>query len=201
MSWAVQEMIQRSGSSALDGLIDPIGDGGDTVDWPAVERRWGFRFPADYIDFLHTYGKGVFMQYLLILGPEVDGPIDSMAEETENARGSEPLRTDHDVIAWGVDSSGDILCWLVSGEEPDQWPVAVWGRHSSPHWATYECGMVEFLRATISGEFSECPLSGLDLWNTVPVSYLGDREDKRLRSLGLDPWTGEPDPYAGMTFG
>lgn len=124
-----------------------------------------------------------------------------MEEETENARGSEPLRTDGDVIAWGVDSDGDILCWLISGEDPDKWPVVVWGRHSSPHWATYDCGMVEFLRAVISGELAESPLSGNDIWDSAPVMYLGDREETRLRALGLDPWTGEPDPYAGMSFG
>jgi len=41
-------------------------------------------------------------------------------------------------------------------------------------------------------------LSDLSLWGRRTAKYLNKREYMRLLRQGLDPWTGEPDPYAGM---
>jgi hypothetical protein len=38
----------------------------------------------------------------------------------------------------------------------------------------------------------------LPLWGKQPATFLTWREEQRLLKEGLDPWTGEPDPFAGM---
>lgn len=72
--------------------------------------------------------------------------------------------------------------------------------HSPPEARRYNCGMGEFLARTLLGDFAECPLGDLSLWAKQSALYLNAHEEERLRKQGLDPWTGQPDPYAG-TYG
>jgi hypothetical protein len=55
--------------------------------------------------------------------------------------------------------------------------------------------------ADSSTPFDECPLGGLSLWGKASVTFLTWAEEERRLKAGLDPWTGEPDPYAGMFGG
>ena len=102
-----------------------------------------------------------------------------------------------ELIAWGADASADILCWDASGDDPERWPVLVYNRDDHL-WRRYDVGMAGFLVRVMRGEFDECPLGGLALWNKGRAKFLNEREYQRLLDDGLDPWTGEPDPYAGM---
>ncbi|MEU2791631.1 SMI1/KNR4 family protein [Streptomyces sp. NPDC007100] len=162
-------------------LMPPhAGAGSPDVDWARVEKTWGTRLPADYQRFIATYGEGAINEYLEIVSPctaDDDGSASEMEEETCNARGEwEPVPVDGPdaapLIAWGVDASADILCWLTTGDDPDQWPVAVWGRHTDTRWSVYDCGMTEFLKKTFKAEFEECPLSGDDLWDKECNTFL-----------------------------
>ncbi|WP_328394129.1 hypothetical protein OHS70_05205 [Streptomyces sp. NBC_00390] len=60
--------------------------------------------------------------------------------------------------------------------------------------------MAEFLRRLIIGEFDACPISDTTLWNAGTGRFLHWREERRLQDEGIDPWTGEPDPYADIGF-
>ncbi|MFJ3654108.1 hypothetical protein ACIPPR_12435 [Streptomyces nigra] len=49
----------------------------------------------------------------------------------------------------------------------------------------------------MTAEFDACPLSDLSLWGRVGT-FVHHEEQERRFYAGLDPVTGEPDPYAGM---
>ncbi|MFJ4804364.1 hypothetical protein [Streptomyces murinus] len=99
-----------------------------------------------------------------------------MQQESVNAeavwRAAEPCAAEIPrLIAWGVGSSADILCWLATGTDPDKWLVVVWGRGDA-RWAEYACRMLEFLCRLFRAEFDECPLGDVSLWG---VGFTGAR--------------------------
>ena len=195
-------------------IMPPQRGAGDEVDWDAVQARWGTRLPADYHAFMAVYGGGTIGGELSVLLPL---PVDdypqwnpgSIADETPTLRhlweadGGVPgtgLGAEA-VLAWGIGSSNpDLLGWLMTGSDPDQWPVVVWRRHvawGTPNLALFDYGMAAFLTRLLLAEFDQCPLSDVGLWGRVQP-FVHWREQQRRFLAGLDPLTGQPDPYAGM---
>lgn len=181
-----------------------------TVNWGELSRSWGKDFPPDYRRFMDLYGPGTIQRFLVLGAPEPKGaPSDprtgGTAHETANAiltwtrvRKEPALRgVTPELIAWGVDTSADILCWDATDEDPSRWPVLVYNRDDMI-WRRYDCGMVEFLLRVLRAEFDECPLGDLSIWGHASVTFLTRKEQERRLKAGFDPWTGEPDPYAGM---
>ncbi|PJE97230.1 hypothetical protein CUT44_13720 [Streptomyces carminius] len=197
----------------MRSVLAPDAGADEGVDWEALSAAWGFRFPSDYMAFMEFYGAGGISDSLEVLRPL--GPdrmdVDGMATETANARDQRPpdsaaggapcvVGTAESVVAWGVTSAADVLCWLASPADPDQWPVAVLRPSLVSRWTVHPVGMAEFLRRLLAGEFDSCPLSDTTLWQAGTGQFLHWREEKRLLAEGIDPWTGEPDPYAGLQF-
>lgn len=209
--WApAEKVIGVADVETLRRLMPPPAETDTPADWARLEESWGTKFPSDYQQFMALYGAGTVGDYLAILEPQAraDGPgsgTDGMVRETATAeftwaktRKSPQLAGANPVLlAWAVDSSADILCWDGSGEDPDDWPVLVFNRDDMI-WQRYECRMVDFLVRVLRSDFDECPLGGLNLWGIGSTRFLTPREEKRLLRAGLDPWTGKPDPYAGM---
>ncbi|RDS66092.1 hypothetical protein DWC19_05765 [Streptomyces sp. M7] len=75
--------------------------------------------------------------------------------------------------------------------------MVVWRRHGDPHWALFDCGMRDLLRRLMTAEFDACPLSDLSLWGRAGTFVRHEEQERRFYA-GVDPMTGEPDPYAGM---
>ncbi|MFG2753909.1 SMI1/KNR4 family protein [Streptomyces xanthophaeus] len=206
-----------SAGTALAALITAMSpqDGADEqVDWEAMRRAWGVGFPSDYVAFMATYGAGGIDDAFSVLTPEAatqpayGQELGSMSGETAIMRQmwadkGGPGGVDAGpevVIAWGVSCGADILGWLTIDDEPDKWPVIVWERHGWPHWKIYDCGMAEFLLRLFAKGFDECPLSDGSLWGEASPRFLHWREEQRRLESGIDPYTGEPDPYFGMEF-
>ncbi|GGP78273.1 hypothetical protein [Streptomyces melanogenes] len=201
-------------SSAVQRLavfVNHSDEAGDTLDWAALAHAYGHEFPVDYQEFVAALGEGSFNEDGLMVAipralqdehwrvhrlPEdaVTAPDMQSWAQSEHA-GRHSLR---DMLVWGGTSAADVLCWLTEESSPDQWPVAVWSRASAA-WEVYECGMVEFLTKVFAAEFEKCPVSDAAVWGTRP-KFLHVREEDRLREAGLNPWTGEPDPFAGMQY-
>jgi hypothetical protein len=191
----------------LRRIMPPHPGAGNFVEWHAIEASWGTRFPSDYKEFVALYGEGGVEDYLDFVLPvpgdvfEADSSQQGMLAETRNALNLWEAETGTDrrpqLIAWGVDASADILCWRVAGGDPDDWPVIVWNQDEA-QWFEYKCGMSEFLCRVFRGDFDECPLGGIPLWGNESPRFLHEREERRIRQSGIDPWTGNPDPYAGM---
>jgi len=184
---------------SLKQMMPPPIDAGTTVDWSEVESVWGRRFPSDYQSFVATYGEGTIENYLAVLVPKMEGgaPVGPMDFISDDARGTwEELDSPHpanldvqadDIIAWGSDSTGDLLCWAAVAQEPDAWKVIIYNR-GEDRWIATGCGMVEFLHKLFLADFTEPPLSGEPLWGDRNPRFLTEVEMGRLRSSGIDPW-------------
>ncbi|MEV8038049.1 SMI1/KNR4 family protein [Streptomyces sp. NPDC086182] len=197
-----------SWTDTLRQLMPSRPGAGDAVDWTAVEHSWGTGFPRDYQEFITLYGAGAVDDYLSFHLPEVraaegvEPTYQGMEDETLNALHFWEYKAPEGsgqsgLIAWGVDSSADILCWRVTGSDPDAWPVVVWNQDDGV-WLEYPCGLAEFLCRVFRAEFDECPLGSVNLWGNASPRFLHHEEAARLRSQGIDPWTGESDPFAHM---
>lgn len=196
---------------SVDGLVDlmpPAEEAGDDVAWDEV----GLSLPADYRAFIAAYGGGTINGELNVLLPVAPADFPqwdpgSIAVETVNLRrlwgeaGGLDGYGPESVLAWGVGSANpDLFGWLTVGADPDAWPVVVARRHFSATegpLARFDCGMAEFIGRTLRGEWAACPMSDLALWGRDGV-FVHWREQQVRFQAGLDPMTGEPDPYAGM---
>ncbi|WP_351234459.1 SMI1/KNR4 family protein [Streptomyces sp. NPDC002133] len=186
-------------------LMPPHEGAGGIIDWSRAQQAWGIGFPADYKEFVSVYGAGSIGaakvgDFLGVMVPEVspDGqPDGSMDEETKTARhdwaedfADKPegvtLGAEH-VVAWGVDSAADLLCWLTEGDDPDAWPVVIYSR-SRDAWFVYQCGMTGFLRRLFQAEFDEYPLSFSGPEVDATLRFLTHAEERRIRQSGRDPW-------------
>jgi len=190
----------------------PPGMASDTrVDWDRMAGSWGRRFPAGYRRFIEAYGSGIVQDYLVVIEPEPAGepyeePTDGMREHTAFARNMwhetrktpELEGTTPQLITWGVDSSADYLCWDASDQDSDRWPVLVYNRGDSL-WRRYDCGMVAFLVRSLRADFPDLPFGDVSFWGRGSASYVTQTEYMRRLKEGLDPWTGEPDPDAGVS--
>jgi len=194
----------------LQQLMPPPSDSDLIVQWDALSRSWGRAFPSDYQRFMTVYGAGSIQNFLAIVRPEPrQAPIDpasgGMAQETATAellwsqvrRSPELADATPFLIAWGVSSGADSLCWDASEDDPDRWPVLIVKRDDAI-WRRYECGTVEFLARTLQADFDKCPVSGTDMWGIESALFLTLDEQRRRLRRGIDPWTGKPDPFAGM---
>jgi hypothetical protein len=198
---------------ALIRLMPPPTGAGDEVDWAAVEVELGTPLPADYRAFISVYGGGCIGRDLNVLlprpapGPQWEEP--GLAAETANLRLNWRHEIDragldlneNDLLSWGVGSmEPDLLGWVTSDPDPERWPVLARPRHvnyGEPTWQLYDCGMIAFLVRLLRAQLVRCPLSGTALWGR-PATFVDWREQQRRFQAGLDPITGESDPYAGM---
>ncbi|MFD1938720.1 MULTISPECIES: SMI1/KNR4 family protein [Nonomuraea] len=190
-----------TGIAALTKILPSDLGADEGIDWSAAEARWGTRFPRDYMDFMSIYGAGSFAEVgiLMPLPKEyIQWDPGTFEEETENARytwemlgGQEGLDIDpNHILAWGITSGPDILCWLTTDPDPDQWPVLVCGRHTHEDFTLFPCGMVEFLRMLLLDEYDPYPLS-IDLRDASP-RYVHWLEAQKRWKAGLDPDSGLP---------
>lgn len=175
------------------------GGAGDAVDWSAVESAYGVTFPADYKEFVSRFGNGTIEGRIATLIPVVTsnpmvrrvGPLrDSLRSDPDWDRWAGPRSELHQldrILVWGETDSADVLAWIVSGVDPDAWPLAVWARGEAA-WAVHDCGMVEFLFRLLTADFSRCPISDASLMGVPHARFLHDREEERLAEEGVYPW-------------
>ncbi|MEV5647810.1 SMI1/KNR4 family protein [Nocardia sp. NPDC052254] len=197
--------------AALLALVPADFPGGEVVDWPAAEAVLGTRLPGDYKSLLDVYGVGDIGELVIIPPLPVDIPtmqdthIAAAAEQQRflwDMDGGVPGRSlgNEVVLPWGTGMNGNELAWLMVGDDPDEWPVVAWRRHhdfGESAWAEFDCGMVAFITRMMLGRFGSCPLGYEGLWRRTEP-FVSWREQRRRIVAGLDPLTGEPDPYADM---
>ncbi|MEU3791754.1 hypothetical protein AB0F07_18405 [Streptomyces fructofermentans] len=184
-------------------MMAPEFGASDPVDWRWLEAGWGVTgFPSDYIDFMSRYGAGEIEESLYIVPPNIPGDPGGggMFYNTEIANGLVGSES-FSVLAWGVTVVGDILCWKIGHSDPDQWPVIVWKRDdfTSP-WLEFDCGLSGFLVGMFLREYATCPIGDSTVWGCPAPKFLSNAYIRRCEEEGVDPWTGEPDPYAGRSI-
>jgi hypothetical protein len=186
-------MVMHPGVEALARVMPTDTGVDERIDWAAAEQELGTRLPADYKSFLETYGSGIINAVTYIFRP-VDAPDrlyaqGSIAEDTPGAQATwhhtpERWRPDvdpDDIMIWGRTSGPDILCWVTTADDPDQWPVLVCGRHTKSRWTLYPCGMAEFLINLVTNQYDDA----ISIDETRPPRFLHWREDERLNEAGI----------------
>ncbi|WP_234323542.1 SMI1/KNR4 family protein [Streptomyces sp. NRRL F-2580] len=197
--------------ATLLDLVPPDFAGGERIDWDAAEAALGTKLPSDYKALLDTYGVGDIGE-LVILPPlpsDVRGyercHVGSMTAglrglwDDDSGVPGVTLGADA-VLPWGSGMNANEMAWLMNDPDPDKWPVVAWRRHhlwSESPWALFDCGMVQFITRMMLGQFEACPLGDASLW-TQTDTFVSWREQRRRELAGLDPQTGEPNPYASM---
>ncbi|GGR53966.1 hypothetical protein [Streptomyces roseolus] len=197
--------------AALLDLVPAEFAGGERIDWDAAEDALGTALPGDYKALLDTYGVGDIGD--LVILPPLPGDVRGwegchIGARTEELRGLwaedagvPGVASGADaVLPWGTGMNANEMGWLMNGPDPDEWPVVAWRRHhawgESP-WALFDRTMVQFLTRMMLGRFDACPLGDASLWKRTGA-FVSRREQERRFRAGLDPFTGEPDPYARM---
>ncbi|MFD8073386.1 hypothetical protein ACFV3E_12115 [Streptomyces sp. NPDC059718] len=185
--------------------------GREQIDWAAAEVALETRLPADYKSMLDVYGMGDIGD-LVILSPlpsdvrgwescHMGGMTASLRWLWEEENGIPGVTLGAEaVLPWGSGMNANEMGWLTNGPDPDKWPVIAWRRQHSwkeRPWALFDCGMVQFITRMMLGQFDSCPLGDASLWKQTGT-FVSWREQRRRLIAGLDPQTGEPNPYAEM---
>ncbi|MFI6772158.1 SMI1/KNR4 family protein [Nocardia sp. NPDC050412] len=135
--------------------------------WARIEEAMGVGLPRDYRDFTDLYGHGAINDELGVNYPgyqQSDGSLKTLAdvaEENNRYRVYEALEAPFagypapgGLLQWGSNYNGDMLCWLIEGEHPNDWPVVVVFRHiREPSWRRFDGGLAAFLLAVVTGTF------------------------------------------------
>jgi len=121
--------------AALRELIGASPTGVRAVDWAGVHARLGFRLPADYREFIDTYGPGTLGD-IRIMAPGAPGGMDlfellewKYAQVRDASRDlvfrppfyPEPGGT----VCWGEASGGWACGWAPGSADPDEWTVDI----------------------------------------------------------------------------
>ncbi|MFF2640270.1 SMI1/KNR4 family protein [Streptomyces niveus] len=197
--------------AVLLDLVPADSAGGEQIDWVAAEASLGVKLPSDYRALLDTYGVGDIGE-LVILPPlpsdvrgwegcHIGGMTVSLRGLWEDNGGVPDVTLGADaILPWGSGMNANEMAWLMNDPDSDKWPVIAWRRHHSwgeSPWALFDCNMVQFITRMMLGQFEACPLGDESLWKQTDT-FVSWREQRRRLRAGLDPFTGEPDPYAHM---
>ena len=177
----------------LRQIMPPPGHG-DDIDWESVESSRGFALPSDYREFIAVYGGGLVDGFLKIHTPPVEAsalcglPERDVTvlerlyiDELEQVL-SGPVQ--YPAVAFSFTEDGDEAMWYRRTENPDEWPVLVWVRHSLDyHWMYFADGMAKFLLALLTGEIGS-PFLRVN-FPAVSPTYMSWREWNEV--LGYDP--------------
>jgi len=143
---------------------------GDIHSWRLVEQKLGLVLPADYRDFVLTYGTGLFARFYRIYNPfSVDKSMSllSCVQETcdwrRETKRELPERVPYPIypektgiLPWGNDENGHDYYWLTRGS-PDEWIVLADNVRGSGV-AEHNCSMTEYLTGVLLGDIK--PLAG-----------------------------------------
>ncbi|WP_198042087.1 SMI1/KNR4 family protein [Kitasatospora azatica] len=184
-------------------LMPPGPEGGERVDWLAVERDLGSRLPADFRDLVAVYGVGTIDERVMVLPPRSTaheseipsvGQMTPSAEKTawlEHTKSTYPLWPAPGSLLCGlrmVDGNGDLwgaVYWRTTGPDPDRWPVVVWERcHPFVEFGLTMTGLlVRWLSEAADIDFDQRMVFG------APHSrFIHWRAERAMRERGVDPW-------------
>ncbi len=126
---AVNEMV------SLRELIGPSPASALPVEWGAVQRRLGFTLPADYREFIDTYGPGT-LGNIRITAPGAGGMWDlfalldrkySQVLDLSRNPGTDPpfYPEPGGTVCWGETAAGWNCAWAPVGPDPEAWYAVV----------------------------------------------------------------------------
>ncbi|MGW6847179.1 SMI1/KNR4 family protein [Streptomyces virginiae] len=133
------------------------------MDWERLADAAQLELPADYREFVETYGGGEIDEYLSVSTPPVPGsPYGDLLERVDTAlsdRDCQELgtllgaQTLPPLLPFADSASGDVAFWLRKGAA-DSWRVAIFRRQvpwGVNRWTVFDGGMAEFCLAVLTG--------------------------------------------------
>jgi hypothetical protein len=138
---------------------------GSLQQWQTVEHQLGLVLPADYRDFVFSYGSGLFAQFYRVYNPFASSEYTALHASVHRVCGAArefkrdwpdrvpyPIYPDQPgLLPWGNDENGNDYYWFTEGA-PDTWRVlSDEGRGEG--FREYGCTMTEFLTKVLLGEF------------------------------------------------
>ena len=147
----------------LTALLPPPARPSEAIghDWSAFGAAHGLRTPRDWRAFLSLYGTGAIGGFLWVLNPFSANPALN-AEAIAPLRGAyavmkERFPEDHPrdpaaFLPFGLTDNGDSLAWLMEGDDPDAWTIAVFdGSQAEEAVETTGLTLLPFLLALLEG--------------------------------------------------
>ena len=129
----------------------------NSIDWELIEGRINAVFPADFKDFVSSYGTGVIGNFVWVINPfssnnnlNID-KLEYIIESYMYMKREFPdqyTRNGSNILPWAVTDNGDSFVWIRNGDDPDRWVVMI---HSHDQGEEEETGFtaMEFLVALL----------------------------------------------------
>ena len=151
-------------NEAVDQLthVLPLPPSGQSKDWDAVSREVGTELPADYKQFIETFGGGYVDRHLWVLEPGcanehydlvtgVKNGDEALEDLWELEEKPQELANGGRLIVWATTDNGEVGYWLARpGQSPDEWTVMV-NDESGTVWEHFDMGLARFLLSTLTG--------------------------------------------------
>ena len=151
----------------LKSLVPPptrLFEVGNIDQWQAVEQKLGLVLPADYRDFVFTYGTGLFAEFYRVYNPfavdewmNLSASIERDCGWVRETKRDSPSRVPYPIfpepsglLPWGNDENGNYYYWITSGS-PDSWLV-VSDELRGEGFREYGRCMTDFLCEVLTGK-------------------------------------------------
>lgn len=122
-----------------EAMPPPSGGVGGEPRWEAVEAALGLPIPRDFKLLVEAYGDGGMGDFIWLLHPASGSPalrmvgtVKGMDEDYAWLREGHPadfplpsLPEQGSFLPWALTDNGNYLGWIVEGQDPEAWPVAV----------------------------------------------------------------------------
>ncbi len=153
--------LPEPGATGLAGILGAAPEPVD-VGWAALERALGVELPADYKEFVSTFGARTIDDHLIVCHP------DDLMEHQEWVRECLAIERADDfpdwftpgdrVVSWGLTENGDQLSWLARpGTPPESWPVVF--KEEGPYWQRFPGGFTATVAGLLTGDLQSWHLS------------------------------------------
>lgn len=168
--------------------LEPVEEG--EVDWKRLETSLNLQFPKSYKEFISVYGSSIwFDSYSLFYTTaksqnEIDEYQQTLKEKLDDIRFDMVDGNTRIVLEYGIgpsspgllpfmiDYDGDTYLWLMSGEDPEEWPILIW--EMGP---TYQIGALSLAEMFLRWLKREEPM--LSVWGDSAESKFAEQPLKR----------------------
>lgn len=153
--------LPEPGASGLAAILGAEPQPAD-VDWPSLERALGTELPADYKEFVSTFGAGMIDDHIIVCAPgelldHDEWTQECLALESDDDRPDWLAPADR-VISWGTSENGDHLGWQVNpSTPPSTWPMVY--KERGPHWQRFPGGFTASMAGLLTGDLQSWHMS------------------------------------------
>ncbi|QFG22031.1 SMI1/KNR4 family protein [Actinomadura sp. WMMB 499] len=166
--------------TSLRRMLEIIGEPVEVsvpIDWGALERRFGSRLPADYVELCNRYPTLRVDNFLGIFHPTADADDGDLVSWVDDILGGAeelvdefpalelvpyPLHPERGgLLPWGVTDNSDHLFWRTGGD-PDAWTVVVAGHsYGKGAWWEFDGSLTDFIVGSVDRRVV-CPVLDSD---------------------------------------